>query len=280
MGGDLCPEPSRDTVGFGLNTRMPSRFQHLAAGIATLAVLGSALFAPPFLRAQGNSPSLIGLRIIVVGTVSEAQQILERLKKGEDFAILAQAKSTDATASDGGYMGKIDPATLRGELRDALAGLKPGQTTGIIKLPSGYAIVRVLGAGDSAEPESANPARILPLAATGSISYGPSVGGKGEADLAFRSFSKPEGWSQDLRELCEIRKKSLSTIIDELEKNQLTLNSEGSPQGTPLDQVETHYALANLYAYKGVMDKAVEQWQAAYQIASAQLPSRWPLAEL
>ena len=193
---------------------MPSRFQHLSAEVATLAVLGSALFAPAFLPAQTNPPSSIGLRIIVVGTVSEAQQILDRLNKGEDFAILAQAKSTDATASEGGYMGKIDPATLRGELRDALKGLKPGETSGIIKLPSGYAIVRVLRAGDSAQPESANSQRILPLAATGSIRYGPSVGGKGEADLAFRSFSKPEGWSQDLAGLCEIRKKSLATIID------------------------------------------------------------------
>jgi tetratricopeptide (TPR) repeat protein len=266
-------------VGLRLITRMPSRFEHLAAEVATLAVLLSALFAPAFLPAQTDPPASIGLRIIVVGTESEAQQILDRLTKGEDFAILAQAKSTDATASEGGYMGKIDPATLRDELRAALKGLKPGETSGIIKLPSGYAILRVVGAGDSAQPENANSQRILPLAATGSIRYGPTVGGKGEADLAFRSFSKPEGWSQDLEQLCEIRKKSLATIIDELEKNQLSLSSEGSPHGTPLDQIETHYALANLYAYKGVMDKAVDQWQAAYQIASSQLPGAMPELE-
>jgi len=241
-----------------------------------LAIQSSTLFAPNLLSAQRATSSAIGLRIIVLNSASEAQQILDRLKNGEDFAILAQAKSTDATASDGGYMGQVDPATLRPELRDALKGLKPGQTTAIIKLPSGYAIVKVLGPADSREPVSANPERILPLAATGSIRYEPNVGGKGEADLAFRSFSKPEGWSQDLQALCEIRKKSLSGIIDELEKNQLSLSSEGSPQGTPLDQIETHYALANLYAYKGVMDKAIEQWQAAYQIAGAQLPQEIP----
>jgi len=253
-----------------------ARFPHLAAGLVALAIQSSTLFAPNLLSAQRATSSAIGLRIIVLNSASEAQQILDRLKNGEDFAILAQAKSTDATASDGGYMGQVDPATLRPELRDALKGLKPGQTTAIIKLPSGYAIVKVLGPADSREPVSANPERILPLAATGSIRYEPNVGGKGEADLAFRSFSKPEGWSQDLQALCEIRKKSLSGIIDELEKNQLSLSSEGSPQGTPLDQIETHYALANLYAYKGVMDKAIEQWQAAYQIAGAQLPQEIP----
>ena len=267
-----------NTLGAELrNARLPSaRFPHLAAGLVALAIQSSTLFAPNFLSAQGATSSAIGLRIIVLSSASEAQQILDRLKNGEDFAILAQAKSTDATASDGGYMGQVDPATLRPELREALNGLKPGQTTGIIKLPSGYAIVKVLGPADTREPVGANPERILPLAATGSIRYGPNVGGKGEADLAFRSFSKPEGWSQDLQALCEIRKKSLSGIIDELEKNQLSLSSEGSPQGTPLDQIETHYALANLYAYKGVMDKAIEQWQAAYQIAGAQLPQEIP----
>jgi peptidyl-prolyl cis-trans isomerase D len=57
-----------------------------------------------------------------VGSADEAQRILESLKKGEDFAALAKQKSTDATADDGGYMGKIDPATLRPELREALNG--------------------------------------------------------------------------------------------------------------------------------------------------------------
>ena len=54
------------------------------------------------------------------------KQILENLKKGEDFAALAKQKSTDATADDGGYMGKVDPATLRPELREALKGVRPG----------------------------------------------------------------------------------------------------------------------------------------------------------
>jgi parvulin-like peptidyl-prolyl isomerase len=53
-------------------------------------------------------------------------------------------------------MGKVDPATLRSELRDALKGLGPGQTTGIIKLPSGYAIVKVLGSSDSPALQDAN----------------------------------------------------------------------------------------------------------------------------
>jgi tetratricopeptide (TPR) repeat protein len=227
---------------------------------------------------QGAPSPNLGLRIIVVGSADEARQILESLKKGEDFAALAKQKSTDATAEDGGYMGKIDPATLRPELREALKGMEPGQTTGIVKLQTGYAIVKVLPPSESPEVKNASPARIQPLVATGIIRYAPNVGGKNEADLAFRSLPKPEGWSQDLRGICEIRRKSLSTMIDRLEKNEL-LDARGQNQGSALDQIEAHYGLANLYAYQGAMDKAVAQWESAYQIATTQLPGAMPELE-
>ena len=59
------------------------------------------------------------------------------------------------------------------------------------------------------------------MVATGTHPLRSNVGGKNEADLAFRSLPKPEGWNQDLRGLCEIRRKALSTMIDRLEKNVL-----------------------------------------------------------
>jgi tetratricopeptide (TPR) repeat protein len=226
-----------------------------------------------------STPALsTGLSIIVVGSADEAEQILERLKKGEDFAALAKQKSTDSTAADGGYMGKVDPATLRPELREALTGIVPGQISGVIKLPTGYAIVKVLSPSDSEDVKNATPARILPLIASGTIRYAPNVGGKNEADLAFRSLPKPPGWSQDLRGLCDIRRKSLSTMIERLEKNEL-LGATGQSAGSALDRIEAHYGLANLYAYQGEMGKAVAQWESAYQIATTQLTGAMPEME-
>ena len=49
-----------------------------------------------------------------------------RLKAGADFAVLAREKSVDPTSTDGGFLGKIDPASLRAELRDALRAVNPG----------------------------------------------------------------------------------------------------------------------------------------------------------
>jgi hypothetical protein len=260
-----------------LPSRNPQRFGAIRFLARLFAFVALAFLIP--LRAQKDQHAQVGVQIIVVPSAKEAQQVLDRLKAGEDFSVVAKQKSTDATADDGGYLGKVDPSTLRSELREAIASMEPGKVSGMVKLPSGFAVLKVLPAGESPVPANSTPTRILPLAATGTIRYPPNVGGKGEADLAFRSFSKPAGWNQDLQALCRIRKESLAAVTDQLTSN-LTLAGEGGPApGSALDRIETRYALANLYAYQGVMDKSVTEWETAYQIAKSELPGAMPELE-
>jgi tetratricopeptide (TPR) repeat protein len=223
---------------------------------------------------------IVELQIIVVETSAQANRVLERLNKGEDFATVAKEVSVDPTASDGGHMGRIDPSTLRSEFRDALKGVAAGKMTGTVRTPSGYAILKVVSPSESAPLQNTAPARILPSAATGTIRYAPNVGGKGEADLAFRNFPKPDRWNQNLQTMCDVRQQSLAGVISDVEKTLDPANPEGLAQhGKPLDLVQMHYALANLYAFKGEMEKSIAQWQAAYEIASAQLPAAMPELE-
>src|SRR4029077_19702606 len=56
-------------------------------------------------------------------------------------------------------------------------------------------------------------------------------------------------------------------------------NPDGVAHGRPLDIIQMRYALANVYAYQGEMDKSIEQWQMAYEIATAQLPAAMPELE-
>ncbi|HEY4764596.1 MAG TPA: FG-GAP-like repeat-containing protein [Candidatus Sulfotelmatobacter sp.] len=230
-------------------------------------------------QALAASPPLVELRIIVVDSSSQADRVLERLKNGEDFAAVAKAVSIDPTASDGGYMGPIDPATLRPDLRDAIKGMTPGQITNVIHGKSGYAIVRVVSPSETAPVDNTAPARLLASSAAGTIRYAPNVGGKGEADLAYRNFPKPAGWNQDLHAMCDIRQRSLASVIADVQKSLDPANPAGVAHGQALDIIQMHYALANLYAYEGEMEKAIEQWQAAYEIASAQLSGAMPELE-
>ena len=79
--------------------------------------------------------------------------------------------------------------------------------------------------------------------------------------------------------MCDIRKQSLASVIDSVLKSLDPANPDGVAHGRPLDIIQMRYALANLYAYEGEMDKSIEQWQTAYEIAHAQLPGAMPELE-
>jgi hypothetical protein len=101
-------------------------------------------------------------------TQAGAEAVLKQLNAGADFSVLAKEKSTDATAVDGGYLGKMDPKGLRLELQEALNGRTVGQLTGVVHLPSGFAILKVLEHAPALE--DLNPDRMKSLISTGVIS--------------------------------------------------------------------------------------------------------------
>src|SRR5258706_1954958 len=191
----------------------------------------------------GNAQKEVPLRIIVVDSASEAKKILQRLNQGEDFAVLAKEKSTDSTADAGGYMGRVDPASLRSELRNALAGLTPGQITPVLQIPSGYAIVKVVSDASISETESASRARRAAVTATSSIRYTTNVSGIGEVESVFFRSPKPPGWDQDLRQVCELRKETLATATGRMEDVLSPANAAKLAAQLPLDVTQEYYAL-------------------------------------
>jgi tetratricopeptide (TPR) repeat protein len=242
-----------------------------------LAVLGlpSATRSAP----QQNSSPQLSLQVIVVDSPDKARQVLERLQKGEDFATIARRESIDPSASEGGYLGLIDLSTMRPELREALKGVHPGHLTRVIPVPSGYVILKVLSEsqpaaqGPSAQGMGPGQSRDSPLAGRGAIRYPADVAGQVIADMLFQKFPKPENWSQDLAAICNARKQSLAQGIARLEELFAPENQARVAAMTAFDVIQSHYALAQLQAYQGNMDKAIEQWEAAYKIAVSDLPA-------
>jgi len=235
---------------------------------------------------QASETAVVPLQVIVVSSAAEARLVRDRLKNGEDFAALAREKSIDPYADQGGYVGEVDPATLRIELREALKGLAPGQVSGIVELQNppntviGYAILRILSKNESpsAGRQSMGVNRDLPLSAKGALRFPVDIAGQVIANLLFQKFPKPVGWSQDLSEICRIRKQSLSNMVDRLEKRLDPLHPEQLSGEKPFDVIQEHYALAQLHAYQGNMDQAIKQWEAAYRIA-AEIPGGRPQLE-
>ena len=241
------------------------RVSEQAAPIAFLVmIVFSALVSLMAQSPQAAPSGLVSLRIIVVNSPGEAQQILGLLRYGWNFAGLAREKSTDSTAADGGYMGKIDPASLREELRDALRGLGPGQVSEPVKIPSGYAVLKVLSDSEPVEEKSSVPNEILPLAGQGSVRYTPNVAGAPEADAALQAYPKEPGWEQDLQAICRARQQSVTRTVDRLGR-LLDEADQAQSDRSMAETMQMRYVLGELEAYLGNMDEMIRRWEKAYR---------------
>jgi peptidyl-prolyl cis-trans isomerase C len=75
--------------------------------------------------------------------VVKARRIVARLKAGASFADLAKSESDDLqSASNGGSLGPVDPASLPPQLRAATQNLQPGQISDPVRSEFGIHIFR------------------------------------------------------------------------------------------------------------------------------------------
>jgi tetratricopeptide (TPR) repeat protein len=274
--------------------------EHRRCRAAVVMIFLFSVIVPAQTASQSPPQLNPEIRIIVVDSQSEAEQILKRLRAGEDFATLAREKSTDPSSANGGSLGRLDPTALRTELRDALKGAGNGQLAGPVKISTGFAILKVEESDATtvnnlapAPPAAATqgtapgasagqgmtPTALLALAGRGKVAYPPDVSGAVEVEVAFRTLPKPPGWDHDLRSVCEVRKQTLANAVDHL-RQLLDPNDPDSYAATRPDQLgRVHFSLAQLLAYQGEMDPAIREWLQAYKLAKANAPQMVPELE-
>jgi peptidyl-prolyl cis-trans isomerase SurA len=73
----------------------------------------------------------------------EAAEILERLRGGEDFAVLARRFSQGATASNGGSLGYFQRGQLTKDLEDTVWKMKRNQVSDVIHTQQGLLILKL-----------------------------------------------------------------------------------------------------------------------------------------
>jgi len=81
---------------------------------------------------------------ILVAKFSEAQEILDRLKKEESFAKLAQERSLDGSRKRGGDLGYFGRGMMVKEFEKAAFALQKGQISEVVKTQFGYHIIKRL----------------------------------------------------------------------------------------------------------------------------------------
>ncbi|WP_077615143.1 peptidylprolyl isomerase [Caenibacillus caldisaponilyticus] len=101
-----------------------------------------------------NKNSLIEVKAshILVKDKKKADEILQKLKNGEDFAKLAKTYSTDdATKNKGGDLGWIKKGQMVAAFEKAAFSMKKGELSGPVKTEYGYHIIKVTDRKDSYE---------------------------------------------------------------------------------------------------------------------------------
>jgi len=71
------------------------------------------------------------------------EDIQKKVKKGEDFAILAKDFSQDASAAQGGDLGTIPRGRMPKALDDAAFSLKPGEVSNVLETELGFHLIKV-----------------------------------------------------------------------------------------------------------------------------------------
>lgn len=251
-----------------------SSFRRLSAGVVSLLVILLTIpcVAVSAIAQDSTSSRQEDMGIIVTPTQQKAEEVLTRLQAGWNFGVVAKEESIDPSAANGGYLGRLSPAELQPELRDALKGLAPGQRSGIVRTRTGFAILAVFKSAP--QIQQLDGEHIQTLARAGVVLYGVGVGGMQEADQAFRDASKPDGWDRNLQEICSIRKSSYANAVAGIQRNLAA--PHGQDMNASLELLREHIALGQLYAYEGRMDGAITEYKAAESIARSDIPDALP----
>ena len=81
------------------------------------------------------------LKHILVAHKYEAEDLLRRLERGEDFSELARKYSNCASAQDGGDLGVISLSRLDSDFAEVARGLAVGRVSPVVRTKFGYHLI-------------------------------------------------------------------------------------------------------------------------------------------
>ena len=99
-------------------------------------------------KSNHNLKGDLYLRQILVDTRSKAENIIDRIAKGELFEEVALKRSKESNAYAGGYMGRVDPSNLHPAIADALLNNDESKGPAIVETERGFHIVQRVSLSD------------------------------------------------------------------------------------------------------------------------------------
>ncbi len=103
--------------------------------------------------AETALPRSVPIRILVLKTEDEVRAALADLGRGIPFERLVRQLSIGPERERGGYLGRVDPASLSPAAKAALAKTPPGRISPIFPAENGFAVIQVLTSREEQELE-------------------------------------------------------------------------------------------------------------------------------
>jgi len=119
-------------------------FMVLLLVVTAILLPGTLGCANPNRNQTATRSEAVPTRIILVKTKEQAMDILHKLEQGASFALLARQYSIHATAEKYGYLGEMRPWDLNPLYQKAIGPLEPGEHSGVIDTPEGFALLSVV----------------------------------------------------------------------------------------------------------------------------------------
>jgi hypothetical protein len=241
----------------------------VAIGGAALAVQLTAVPVPA--QAPDAADRQVTFRLIVVSSESAALDVARRLQRGAAADVIAANESIDPSAARGGLIGPVVLAELRAELRDALAPLALGQTSGVIRLPTGFGVAQL------AQPATGRRLRsteIAGIAAAGAVQPTVSVDGFAEANTILQEAPKArDDWNMVPQVICDTRRESLSEMVTSMTELTTSMKAaSGAAAPDPVDVIQADVILGQLHAYEGRMGDTIARFEQALPRAVKDFP--------
>jgi parvulin-like peptidyl-prolyl isomerase len=161
-------------------------------------------------------------------TKAKAEEVLKRVRAGEDFAKLAKEFSTDGSKDKGGDLGWFARGAMVPEFEDAAFKLKPGEVSDLVQTKFGYHIIKLderKTEMKDGKPEEQVHARhiLIGESAQGDNPFAPPQSGRDKAKAAVEQ-------EKQKKVLDDIVKRSHVTVAENF---QVKMPEAGPPQGLP-----------------------------------------------
>lgn len=158
---------------------VPCRTRRALALTGVMAALLSVVLAAD--PAPAGAPRDPAIRVLVVKTETEAREAVAQFNAGMAFDRIVRERSIGPERERGGFLGRVDPATLSPAARAAVARTRSGRLTPVFPTEAGFGVIQVLTGQEEQELEAQRRKEPEALAL---LKEGADLGKRGDLDRA------------------------------------------------------------------------------------------------